>query len=60
MVLRSGNKVGAKLGESDGGPALPEEVAIRAVLDCRFEIADCGFKSKVSGFRCQRTKMTSR
>ena len=36
MELRSGNKVGAGLGESDGGRALPEEVAIREILDCRF------------------------
>ena len=43
MELRSGNKVGAGLGDSDGGPALPEEVAIGGVKDCGFRISDCGF-----------------
>jgi hypothetical protein len=38
MELRSGNKGGAGFGDSDGGRALPEEVAVEAILDCRLWI----------------------
>ena len=38
MELQSGNKAGAGLGDSDGGPALPEEVAVETIADFRLRI----------------------
>ena len=35
MEPQSGNKVGAGLGDGDGGRALPEEVTIKEILDFR-------------------------
>ena len=55
MELRSGNKVGAELGDSDGGCALPEEVAIREISNFEFRISNLKTRSQESGDRRKDT-----